>query len=214
MISILVVDDQTLVRQGIVSLLALSDKVTVVAQAEHGKAALSAMKSHQPDVVLIDIRMPVMNGIDAIRSAKDDSALSHIPMIALTTFDDHQQILDAVQSGAKGYLLKDVSLDTLIEAIETVHRGETLLQPAITQALLTGLQSGQSANTDAPVENLSQKEVEVLRLMAAGCSNREIAASTFKSEGTVKNQVSAILAKLQVKDRTRAVLKGIELKLI
>ncbi len=215
MINVILVDDQTLVRQGIKSLLGLSDKIDVVAEAENGEVAIELIRQlrEQLDVVLMDIRMPKMTGIEALSMLKKESI--DIPVIMLTTFDDHDSVMQAIKTGAKGYLLKDVSLETLVESIETVRGGETLIQPAITERLIQGLQ-GQNRNFEAAElpEALSKRETEILRLMAAGCSNKEIADSLFKSEGTIKNQVSSILAKLGVRDRTRAVLKAIEAGMI
>jgi DNA-binding NarL/FixJ family response regulator len=157
--------------------------------------------------------MPQMNGIEALTAMHKKDI--NIPVIMLTTFDDHESVMQAIKAGAKGYLLKDVSLETLVESIETVHKGETLIQPAITERLIQGLQGikGEFESADMP-EPLSKRETEILRLMAAGCSNKEMADSLFKSEGTIKNQVSSILSKLGVRDRTRAVLKAIELGVI
>lgn len=215
MINVMLVDDQTLVREGIKSLLNLSDDINIVAEANDGQAALEGIAKYLPDVVLMDIRMPVMTGIEAVRRLNQEALEHQPPVIMLTTFDDHQLILDALQAGAKGYLLKDVSLETLVSGIQTVHNGETLIQPVITERVLRGIKSNpvKFESVDQP-EALSKKEVEILRLMAAGCSNREIADAMFKSSGTVKNQVSNILAKLGVRDRTRAVLKAIELGMI
>ena len=161
----------------------------------------------------MDMRMPRMNGADATRALI--AAGIATPVIILTTFDDHDQVLDGIKAGAKGYLLKDVSLENLIAAIESVARGETMIQPGITEALLTGLsrQSTQFESSGMP-EPLTVKEREVVRLMAGGYSNREIAAALDKSEGTIKNHVSNVLGKLGVRDRTRAVLKAIELGLV
>jgi DNA-binding NarL/FixJ family response regulator len=215
MIKLLLVDDQQLLRQGIASLLGLSDKVQLVAQANDGEQALNWLQAHpdSADVVLMDIRMPKMNGIQAL-TAMAESGIT-LPVIILTTFDDHELLLQALKAGAKGYLLKDVSLENLIGGIEAVYRGETLIQPAITSTLMDSLKGLKSdfEHYQQP-ETLSDKELEILRLMAAGCSNKEIAQSLFKSEGTVKNQVSNLLAKLGVRDRTRAVLKAIEQGLI
>jgi DNA-binding NarL/FixJ family response regulator len=215
-ISVLLVDDQTLVRQGIESLLGLSDKVQVVAQAADGCEVLAAVSEYQPQVILLDIRMPRQDGITTLKQLKEQGI--EIPVIILTTFDDHEVVLQGLQAGAKGYLLKDVSLDCLIGAIETVHQGGTLAQPAITDTVLKGLAglAGSSADfaSSAQPEAMTDKETQVLRLMAGGYSNKEIAAAMFKSQGTIKNQVSAILAKLGVRDRTRAVLKAIEAGLI
>jgi len=211
----MLVDDQTLVRHGIKSLLGLADNIDVVAEAENGEVAVAQLVERQSsqqdsiDVVLMDIRMPRVSGIQALTMIKDKQL--NVPVIMLTTFDDHESVMQAIKSGAKGYLLKDVSLETLVDSIETVHKGETLIQPAITERLIQGLQGikGEFECADIP-DPLSKRETEILRLMAAGCSNKEMADSLFKSEGTIKNQVSSILSKLGVRDRTRAVLKAIE----
>lgn len=212
-IRIAIVDDQNLVRSGIESLLSLSDKVSVIAQASDGDMALNIAKEHRPDVFLMDIRMPRMNGIDAIKSLR--KAGFETPVIILTTFDDHELVLQGLQAGAQGYLLKDVSLDSLISAIESVHAGETIVQPAITDTLLRGLktQKGDFDSLPEPTA-LSPKETEVLRLVASGYSNKEISTALNKSEGTVKNHVSSILSKLGVRDRTRAVLRALEIGVI
>jgi len=214
MTNVFLVDDQTLVREGIKSLLSLSHKITVVGEAENGDLAVSRVQEHEGvDVILMDIRMPVKNGIEALSALQ---ALNiNIPVIMLTTFDDHESVMQAIKAGAKGYLLKDVSLETLVDSIETVKAGNTLIQPAITERLIQGLRGKTSEFEAAEMpEALSKRETEILRLMAAGCSNKEMADSLFRSEGTIKNQVSSILAKLGVRDRTRAVLKAIELGLI
>lgn len=208
-IRLIVIDDQTLVRQGIISLVQLDTEIEVVAEAADGSNIVALVQQYRPDVVLMDIRMPLMNGIDALRHLQQ--AQLRVPVIMLTTFDDHQQVLEAMLAGAKGYLLKDVALDVLLQAIRTVASGGSLLQPALTDRIL---QARSDEASFADTESLSPKELEVLRLLAAGFSNREIAAAVFKSEGTVKNQVSAILAKLGVRDRTKAVLKAIDLGLL
>ena len=216
-LQVLLVDDQALVRAGIRSLLELSGSIQIKHECADGQQALDWL-SKQPidaiDVVLMDIRMPVLDGIKTLQAMQAIDARP--PVLMLTTFDEHQLVLDAVRSGAKGYLLKDVSLETLVAAVKDVAAGKTFIQPAITERLLTGITQLQSSDDEesALVEPLSVKEQEILRLMAAGCSNREIATSMFKSEGTIKNQVSSILNKLGVRDRTRAVLKSIELGLI
>ncbi|MFC3121296.1 response regulator [Agaribacter flavus] len=214
MIRVLLVDDQMLIRQGIKSLLSLSDQVTVTAEACNGEEALDSISQGlEVDVILLDIRMPKMNGIETLKAIKQKGL--NTPAIILTTFDDHVSVIQAIQAGAKGYLLKDVSLETLVESIVKVHKGDTLIQPTITEQLLKGLQ-GVANNFDSAQlpEALSKREIEILRLIAAGCSNKEMASSLFRSEGTIKNQVSSILSKLGVRDRTRAVLKAIEQGLI
>ena len=210
---VLLVDDQTLVREGIKSLLSLSDNLQVVGEATDGDEVCQAVIDQKPDVILMDIRMPRMSGVEALRAMQKNGLTQ--PVIMLTTFDDHKLVLEAVQAGARGYLLKDVSLETLVAAIETVYQGKTLIQPAVTEKILQGLQGMQQQfeSYEAP-EPLTDAERKILRLMAAGCSNKEIAEALFKSEGTIKNQVSGLLAKLGVRDRTRAVLKAIEAGLI
>ncbi|MEP1446032.1 MAG: response regulator transcription factor [Paraglaciecola sp.] len=216
MINVMLVDDQTLVREGIKSLLSLSEEIEVVAEANDGDQVLNVLHhvGHQcVDVILMDISMPIQTGIDAMQGLQAANIL--IPVIMLTTFDDQQLVLQAIQSGAKGYLLKDVSLETLVEGIKTVHQGNTLIQPAITQRIIQGLKKRPRQDLEQQESpELTEKEKEVLRLMASGYSNKEISSAMFKSEGTVKNQVSAILSKLEVRDRTRAVLKAIELGVI
>lgn len=209
-IRVVLVEDQMLVRQGIRSLLALDDSVEVVAECDDGAHVIETLKANNADIVLMDIRMPEMTGIDALRAMRNQNI--DTPVIMLTTFDDHELVTQAMQSGAKGYLLKDVSLETLIDAIKSVVNGETLIQPSVTEKVLKGLQGLEvSFESFEQPETLSPKEIEILRLVAAGYSNKEISEAMFKSTGTVKNQVSAIMAKMGVRDRTRAVLKALEL---
>lgn len=208
-IKILLVDDQQLIRSGIKSLLTLSDNVRVVAEACDGSEVMQIIEENDIDVILLDLSMPIMNGIETLTLlAKNEIT---IPVIILTTFDDHEFILQGIKAGARGYLLKDVSLETLIEGIELVHQGKRLVQPALTERLLTGIQNFKS-EFSAPeiIEPLTPKELEVLGLMASGCSNKEISLALHKSEGTIKNHVSNVLSKLNVRDRTRAVLTAIE----
>lgn len=214
---VLLVDDQALVRSGIRSLLSLSESVVVVHECGDGNQALQWLETDinrtQLDAILMDIRMPVLDGIKTLDAIQQRDYA--IPVLMLTTFDDHELVLKAVHSGAKGYLLKDVSLETLVDAISSVAQGHSFIQPAITERLLSRVNE-EDNQYQAPLsqDELSPKEREILRLMAAGCSNREIAQSMHKSEGTIKNQVSSILAKLGVRDRTRAVLKSMELGII
>lgn len=214
-INVMLVDDQTLVREGIKSLLQLAGHITIVGEASDGIEALERIPQYQPDVVLMDIRMPRMDGIEALKSLTEQG--SPVPVIILTTFDDHELVLNGIRAGARGFLLKDVSLESLVEAIETVHKGDTLIQPAVTERVLKGfteLKGDSKVDRDPVQEPLTQREIEILRLMAGGYSNKEISRAIFKSEGTIKNHVSNILAKLNVRDRTRAVLKALELGLI
>lgn len=213
MIRVCLVDDQTLVRAGIKSLLELSDAVEVIAEANDGVSAIETIPRCKPDVVLLDMRMPGKNGLDVLHALAARNELP--PTIILTTFDDDQVVLAGLKAGARGYLLKDVSLDQLVDAIKTVAAGGTLVKPAVTERLLAGLShiENKFAALDQP-DPLTERETEILRLMSAGYSNKEIARALDVAEGTVKNHVSNILSKLGVRDRTRAVLKAFELKLV
>lgn len=213
MISVCLVDDQTLVRQGIRSLLELSDSIRIVAEAVDGNDAVDLIPKVQPDVVLLDLRMPGLSGLDVLKTLSSKGQLP--PTIILTTFDDDQLVLAGLKAGARGYLLKDVSLDQLVNAVKTVAAGGSLVAPVVTQRLLSGLEHMQNDFTslDRP-DPLTERETEILRLMASGYSNKEIASSLNVAEGTVKNHVSNILSKLGVRDRTRAVLKAFELGVV
>jgi DNA-binding NarL/FixJ family response regulator len=213
MIEVCLVDDQTLVRQGIRSLLELSDSIRVVAEAGDGMQAVETIPRVKPDVVLLDMRMPGMSGLDVLNALAATSQLP--PTIILTTFDDDQLVLAGLKAGARGYLLKDVSLDQLVDAVKTVAAGGSLVAPVVTQRLLSGLERMQNefVSLDRP-DPLTDRETEILRLMAGGYSNKEIANSLGVAEGTVKNHVSNILSKLGVRDRTRAVLKAFELGIV
>lgn len=213
MIKVLLVDDQQLVRAGICSLLSLSKEVEVVGQAENGRVALDYLAEHAVDCILMDIQMPVLDGIQTLEALYQ--ARIQTPVLILTTFDDKDKVEKAAVAGASGYLLKDASLEQLVEAVKAVVSGKTLFHPTDTQSVRARLQQhcGVSAN-DSPVDALSDKEKEVLRLMAAGYSNQEIAQTLFRSTGTIKNQVSTILEKLDVRDRTQAVIRGIALSII
>ncbi|MEO3865593.1 response regulator transcription factor [Rheinheimera fenheensis] len=210
---VLLVDDQKLIRDGIKSLLGLSGKVAVVAECADGSTVVDACHQQQPEVILLDLSMPVMNGVQTL-AALQQAGIS-TPVLILTTFDEHELVLKSISLGARGFLLKDVSLETLVEAISTLAGGGSWFAPNITERLLGSVRAGSSDFAmPAQLEPLTDKELEILQLMAAGYSNKEIANALYKSEGTVKNQCSAILAKLGVRDRTRAVLLALELGLI
>jgi DNA-binding NarL/FixJ family response regulator len=213
MIEVCLVDDQTLVRQGIRSLLELSDSIRVIAEAGDGMQAIETIPRTRPDVVLLDMRMPGMSGLDVLNALAAKNELP--PTIILTTFDDDQLVLAGLKAGARGYLLKDVSLDQLVDAVKTVAAGGSLVAPVVTQRLLAGLERmhNEFVSLDRP-DPLTERETEILRLMAGGYSNKEIANSLGVAEGTVKNHVSNILSKLGVRDRTRAVLKAFELGIV
>ena len=210
MIKVMLVDDQNLVRKGVRSLLELSSEIEVVAEAADGAEAIRMIPEVGPDVVLLDMRMPGLSGLDVLRELSGTQTLP--PTIILTTFDDDELVLAGIQSGARGYLLKDVALADLVSAIRTVAEGGTIVKPAVTQRLLKGLANlkNEFSSLDQP-DPLTDRETEILGLMAGGYSNKEIANSLGVAEGTVKNHVSNILSKMGVRDRTRAVLKAFEL---
>ena len=212
-VRVAVADDQTLVRQGIRSLLALTDEVEVVAEAADGDEALAVLATHEVEVLLLDLRMPRRDGIatlEAMAERGDD-----VPVLVLTTFDDDELMLRAFRAGARGFLLKDVTLDLLVDAIRTLAGGGTMLQPALTDRLLRAVSSAPAAVPGNTVfEPLTGRERDVLRLAAASWSNREIAEALHLAEGTVKNHMSNVLAKLGVRDRTRAVLRALDLGLL
>ena len=210
MIRVVLVDDQTLVRQGIRALLALGDDITIVGEAADGDAAVEVIRRERPNAVLLDVRMPHKNGIDVLRTLKSSDELP--PTILLTTFDDDEALLDGMKAGARGFLLKDVSLERLTDAIRTVASGGSLIRPAVTDTALRGLeQVRRDFDSLSPPDPLTKREIEILRLMAGGYSNGEIADALGTAVGTVKNHASNILSKLGVRDRTRAVLKALEL---
>ncbi|PZG20174.1 response regulator [Nonomuraea aridisoli] len=208
MTRVVLVDDQTLVRQGIRSLLEIAE-VDVVGEADDGRAALDVIASATPDVVLLDLRMPRYDGIWTLQRLRELGV--ETPVLVLTTFNDDALVLDALRAGARGYLLKDVTLEQLTRAVRTLADGGTLIAPSITDRLLRAIRSGPSpSGADAPPrQELTERELEVLRLVAEGYSNREIAGALFLAEGTVKNHVSTILLKLDARDRTNAVLRAL-----
>jgi len=210
MIRVVLVDDQTLMRRGLRGLLDLTEDVRVVGEASDGEEALRAISEAAPDVVLLDVRMPKLSGIEVLKELRARGSLP--PTLLLTTFDDDAALLEGIRAGARGFLLKDVSLERLTEAIRAVAAGETLIRPAVTERVLKGLgQIPADFESLDPPDPLTRRELEILRLMAGGYSNREIADAFGTSEGTIKNHASSILSKLGVRDRTRAVLKALEL---
>ena len=213
MIKVMLVDDQNLVRKGVRSLLELSEEMEVVAEAPDGIEAIRTIPEIEPDVVLLDMRMPGKSGLDVLQELSAEDALP--PTIILTTFDDDEMVLAGIKAGAKGFLLKDVSLDELVAAIKTVAEGGSAVKPAVTERLLKGLENMHTdfMSLDRP-DPLTERETEILRLMAGGYSNKEIANSLGVAEGTVKNHVSNILSKMGVRDRTRVVLKAFEMDLL
>jgi DNA-binding NarL/FixJ family response regulator len=215
-IRVLLVDDQALFREGLETLLSVHKDIQVVGQASNGREAVEVAAKVQPDVVLMDVRMPVLDGVGATRLLKE--ALPQCRVIVLTTFDDDEYIFDALRTGAAGYLLKDVPSARLVEAIRATARGESILEPSVAAKVIAEFSRVSSmlpaAQMEQLVEPLSERELEILALMARGGSNKEIAGQLFIAEGTVKNHVTHILGKLGVRDRTQAALKARELGLL
>src|SRR5271157_992473 len=226
MIRILLVDDQTLVRQGIRLLLEIEPDIQVVGQASNGREAVQQAQVLHPDVILMDIRMPEMDGVAATREIT--ARFPEIGVIILTTFEDDEIVFDGLKAGARGYLLKDISSEEMADAVRQVAAGGALIQPSITRKVLSEFSRLASANSSLPSsktektsskhailpEQLTEREMDVLKAIASGLSNREIAERLVITEGTVKNHVSNLITKLQVRDRTQAVLKAQELGLL
>ena len=208
MTRVIVVDDQALVREGIGTLLQVAG-IDVSAEAEDGQAALDAVAEHHPEVVLMDLRMPRFDGIWAPEQLRAQG--STVPVLVLTTFDDDELVLQALRAGARGYQLKDVTVEQLAHAVRTLAGGGTLISPSITDGLLRAIRSAPGADEDrvAPIQALTVREIDVLRLIAEGYGNREIAGILHLAEGTVKNHISMILQKTGARDRTNAVLRAL-----
>ena len=214
-ITILLVDDQRLMRDGLRTLLELEDDLTVVGEAGNGEEALTQFAALQPASVLMDVRMPGIDGVEATRRLCAQWPAAKI--IILTTFDEDEYIFEGLRAGALGYLLKAVSGDELANAIRKVAAGQALIDPAVTRTLVT--EFARLAPPQRPVnaglaEPLSEREVAILRLVAQGLSNREIADRLHLAEGTVKNYVTSLLGKIGVRDRTQAALRGRELGIL
>ena len=214
-IKILLVDDQPLFREGLRTLLSVQADFEVVGEAGNGEEAVRAARLLRPSVVLMDLQMPLLDGVAAARRLRAE--MPECRVIVLTTFDDDEKVFDGLRAGAVGYLLKDAPSEKLAEAIRVAARGESFLQPSVAAKVVAEfarLTGQRVAPAEAPVEPLSAREREVLRLIASGASNREIADALFLAEGTVKNHVTNILCKLGVRDRTQAALKAREIGLV
>ena len=209
MIRVGLVEDQQLVRQGIASLLALSPDIEIGWQAENGQEALSLLAKERVDLLLSDIRMPVMDGIALLKTIRAQADL--LPVIMLTTFNEHTLFMASLQAGANGFLLKDVSLEKLILAITTVAEGGYLIEPDVLSRLND---PAEKSTQPSDTEPLTSREREILLFLAGGFSNKEVADTICLAEGTVKNHVSNILTKLGCRDRTQAVIKGLQLGLL
>ncbi|MDJ0648047.1 MAG: response regulator transcription factor [Xenococcaceae cyanobacterium MO_188.B19] len=202
MIKVLLVDDQSIVREGLASLLETKPDIQVIGEAENGKVAVMRSLELKPDVVLMDIRMPIMDGVAAIKALSQQAP--QIKVLVLTTFDDDEYVTQAMAHGAKGYLLKDTPSEELAQAIRSIHKGYTQLGPGLWEkANSTG---NTRVNTSPEIAALTTREQEVLQLIAKGYNNREIAEKLYITERTVKNHVNSILRQLNLRDRTQAAI--------
>jgi DNA-binding NarL/FixJ family response regulator len=215
-VRVLIADDQALFREALRTLLGVRSEIEVVAEAANGDEAIDRSALVRPDVVLMDLRMPVLDGVAATKRLRVAQPATRV--LVLTTFDDDEEVFAALRAGAVGYLLKDVSSERLVEAVLAAARGESVLQPSVAAKVVARF--AQLPDAAAPARPqplavpLSDRELEVLRLLAEGRSNREIAAAVFLAEGTVKNHVSAVLTKLGARDRTQAALRARALGLL
>lgn len=213
---ILLTDDQSLFREALRTLLTLQPDFDIVAEAENGERALALAKVHKPDVILMDLRMPVMGGVEATRRVM--AAVPATKVVVLTTFEEDEEIFEAMRAGALGYLLKACSADKLNESVRAAAKGASVLEPAVTarmMAELNRLSVREGKKVSQPLADpLSDRELAVLKLLAEGCSNKEIGSRLHITEGTVKNHMTNVLGKLGVLDRTQAALRARELGLL
>lgn len=218
-IKVLIVDDQRLMREGLKTILDLEDDLTVIDIAENGKDALDKISLNKPDVVLMDIRMPIMNGVECTRLIKQQ--YPEIKVLILTTFDDDEYIIDALKNGAIGYLLKDLPSEKLIGAVRDIYNGSSIMQPEIAAKLISHItstngafhgSSHQAAISKKDIDELTDREKDILKLVAKGLNNKEIAGTLYISEGTVKNYISSIYDKTGINDRSKIMLYALENK--
>lgn len=204
MIKVLIVDDQSLIREGLNTMLSLYDTIFIVDEATNGKEAIEILGREEIDLILMDIRMPVMDGVEATKQIKEN--YPNTKVLILTTFNEDEYIFEGLKSGADGYLLKDISSKELVKAIETVYRGNTLLQSDVAKKMIKSI--GDKVNIQDSVANtifkeLTKKEYEIALLIGEGKSNKEIGKILYIAEGTVKNHITKILSKLELRDRTQ-----------
>jgi len=208
-VRVFLVDDQILMRQGLRTLLDLDERVEVVGEAADGVEALERIPALRPDVALVDVRMPRMDGVELVRRLAEE--YPRVAAVILTTFDDDEYVFSGLRAGAKGYLLKDTPSEELVAAIEKASRGEAVLGGSITLKVISELRRPHEPAADPHnPDALSERELEVLRLIGSGASNREIAQTLYITEGTTKNHISKILRKLGLRDRTQAALYAAE----
>ena len=209
MIRVGIVDDQRLIREGLRSLLALTEDLRAVFEAADAAEARRLLSSSEVDVLLLDVRMPGVSGPELLAALAEEGRQP--PTLVLTTFDDDDALVESLRAGARGFLLKDVSLNQLADAVRTVAGGGTLILPALTDRVVRRLRGAQVPSQVHPQDRLTSREIEILRMITGGYGSREIGALLHLAEGTVKNHTSNILTKLGARDRTHAVLKAIEL---
>ena len=205
---VIICDDQAIVRDGLAMLLKLEPDIEVVGTAEDGAAAVEMVADKRPDLILMDLKMPIMNGVEATRQIR--TKCPEVKVLVLTTYADDEWVFDAIQAGASGYLLKDTPREELIRAVSGTVTGKTYVDPSIAGKVLEQVSSRQIQPATLITSKLTEREIEILRLIAKGLSNVDIADRLFLSEGTVRNHVSSILAKLSVSDRTQAAVIAIQ----
>lgn len=212
MIRVVVADDQALVRHGFASILDATDGITVVGEADHGAEAVAIAVRERPDVVLMDVRMPHMDGLEAARRITSDPALGGVRILILTTFDLDEYVHEALCAGASGFLLKDTMPEELIHAVRVIAEGEALISPRITRRLIEEFSrlNGPRAVDEETIKQLTDREREVLELIARGLSNTEIAAELYVSQATVKTHIGRLLMKLDARDRAQLVVAAYE----
>lgn len=204
MVKVLIVDDQSLIREGLTMMLSLYPSISIVGEATNGKEAIDILTDQQADLILMDIRMPIMNGVEATKLIKEKYPETKV--LILTTFNEDEYIFEGLQNGADGYLLKDISSEELVRGIQTVYEGNVLLQPDVAKKMFRFM--GQKTNKQNNIEKsifseLTKKEYEIALLIGQGKSNKEISKTLFITEGTVKNHITKILDKLDLRDRTQ-----------
>jgi DNA-binding NarL/FixJ family response regulator len=205
---VIICDDQAIVRDGLEMMLKLESDIQIVGLAEDGATAVDLVAQKKPDLVLMDLKMPIMNGVEAIRQIR--SKYPEVKILVLTTYDDDEWVFDAIKAGASGYLLKDTARDDVVKAIRGTFTGKAYIDPSVAGKVMRQASNRQTQPATLITRKLTDREIEVLRLIAKGLSNVDISEKLFLSEGTVRNHVSAILAKLNVTDRTQAAVIAIQ----
>lgn len=205
---VIICDDQAIVRDGLEMLLKLEPDIDVVGTAEDGAEAVELTAKKSPDLVLMDLKMPVMNGVEATRQIR--ARYPDVKVLVLTTYDDDEWVFDAINAGASGYLLKDTPRDEVVKVIRGTVSGKVYIDPSVAGKVIEHVSNQSVASPTMITDKLTEREIEVLRLLARGLNNKDIAERLFLSEGTVRNHVSTILSKLNVADRTQAAVVALQ----